>query len=436
MSSFMDIVQGINFTRSSPSVDDCATVVETMNKEDKPVMEVGGFTFRSMGCVIDGLEKGEGNIVYSNKEGAIIKWEKEEDYFVYLTSDVGIDVEWTNLKGNLRSVNSLNNTKIRGNVTPTGTYLYIKGHTEITGRLVVESGSIIIESMDGRMNDLSIYPKEVSGDELQPLIGPTTHDGMSYGRWSPVESSVVLKNITVSDVIVKIQTDEPFTIGSYGYEKVPTVTVKGNGDLLCPERTGTRLLLKRPVAPQGSTKISGRCRYCISYKPDYSDVPLTDYAQECKDEIMQLNPKWAEKVTPFVPEGNLTIAIDLLKFASDLDISLLFCPTDYSTAPTIVKGACILGVPSELVRFDEFYWYLNKCTWLLRKAGYTDTEIANMKGYSKAIAEYARTIYDMPVEDMNPIAIRTIYEMIPEYEFSFAGKDYAQCAEEFLAIGL
>ena len=434
--SLVDTALGIEFKAEVPSRDICADVIITMEQAEQPIVERDGFTFRSMGCVIDGMEKGEGKVLFSNSVGTVIKWDKEEDIYVYLTDGTGLDVVWATIKGNIYHLNSIHNSKITGNIIMDSLYLYIKGHVEVTGRIVVGKSKITFETQDGRLNDLIIYPKEVSGNELQPLIGPTTHDGMSFGRWSPVGEDKVLREIVVNDVIVQIKSDEPFTIGSYGYETVPTVTVKGNGDLLCPERTGTRLLLKCPVAPQGSTKISGRCKYYISYKPDYSDVPLTDYAQECKEEITQLNPKWADKVTPFVPEGNLTIAIDLLKFASDLDISLLFCPTDYSTIPTIVKGACILGVPSELVRFDEFYWYLNKCTWLLRKAGYTDTEIANMKGYSKAVAKYAREIYDMPVEDMNPIAIRTVYEMIPEYEFNFTGKDYTQCAEEFLAIGL
>lgn len=102
--------------------------------------------------------------------------------------------------------------------------------------------------------------KLISTSRRQPCIGSETHDGMSYGRWSPVGcrcKKLILKNIHLI-----LESGVPnFTIGAYGYEEYPEVVLEDGATWEAPEAHKPRILFYCPKAPDGSTKISDDCEY-------------------------------------------------------------------------------------------------------------------------------------------------------------------------------
>lgn len=92
-------------------------------------------------------------------------------------------------------------------------------------------------------------------ESVNPCIGKKTHTGMSYGRWCP-GTDKPLDEIIIDGVSVTLKSKVPnFALGSYGGSYVPKITCINDGELICPETTGTRVILKSGAEGLcGSTK--------------------------------------------------------------------------------------------------------------------------------------------------------------------------------------
>lgn len=99
-----------------------------------------------------------------------------------------------------------------------------------------------------------------------PCIGPKTDDNLSYGRWSPAQGS--LNEIILDNIHVTCKSDvHNFTIGSYGKESVPKITLLNGATLDCPEMNGTRVMVKSGAEGlQGSTKREKPAEYVMQRK--------------------------------------------------------------------------------------------------------------------------------------------------------------------------
>ena len=428
----LDIIDGINGAPKKPSCHDCNDAIAFASNSGVKEFDYRGFTFRVNGNAIIGHGK-HGEVLCSSNKGTVVCWEGESIYDIALATvelPHGIEVKDCELNGSVIAVRWLTNTSINGSVDVCEGVLSIKGDVRVQGSIYTHEGDLFIDGLDCDNASLMITDKR--GDRItQPLIGPQTHDNMSYGRWSLVSMSRVLLNITLENVAVVISSNASFTIGSYGYQTIPEIHCDDNSYLDCPEKYGYRHLVEAPVAPEGSTKIEGYCRYVISKDKEGKDIPLSTEAQQLVNEIRVLRPDVASKVTAFNPMRNLKAIRELLDLNREINVDLLLEPTTYSNIAS-VQCCCVLGVPKELYRTTEIMWMVNKCTYILIDAGYTREQIDSMKGYSECIAKIARSKFGTDITKLSEFEKRYIYEMIPEYEFYFSGKSKDECVREFL----
>lgn len=430
----LDIANEIDAIKKEPGIYECEKAWKYfLSSPGAITLVMGDFVFERCGRILQGTGSC-GKTIYTTNKACIVKWENKNTYSVYEPYGEGFHVKNAELCGRIYNVKHLENSSITGTVHVMNEHLVIEGSNSIKGRVATSKPNVDFIGRAGGHNELIIYPVDKLDVEMQPLVGPSTFDNMSYGRWSPVDESAILNKVTVRNAIVQIKSDNAFTCGSYGYEKVPEFDVEDGSGFLCTERAGgKRVLVRRPVAPPGSTKISGKCIYAISYKEDFSDIPLSDYAKEIVESIKELNPEVVSKVTAFVPEKNLLAVEELLCLDPNMDVSLLLQPRSFRNYVS-AQACCVLGIDSQQYSDNEFFWYLNKCKALLREAGYNESELDKLDGYISALAKIAREKFGTAVEEFTALEKRYVYDMIPEYEFDFAGKDISICIKEFLAI--
>lgn len=135
--------------------------------------------------------------------------------------------------------------------------LTVLGDTVINGS-VFGNGTITIMSLVE--TNLIIEPES----SRQPCIGSETHDGMSYGRWSPGYDRV--EKIIIDGVHVVCKSHIPnFAIGNYGVgDKVEIECING-GSIECPEMTGKQIMTSSGAEGLvGSTKRSDNAVYKIT----------------------------------------------------------------------------------------------------------------------------------------------------------------------------
>lgn len=432
--SLLDIASAIDAIKDEPGVYECEEACKYfLSSPGAITLVMGDFVFERCGRILQGTGS-RGKTIYTTNKVCIVKWENKNTYSVYEPYGEGLHIKNAELCGRICNVTHLENSDITGTVHVMNEHLVIAGSNSIRGRVATSKPNMNFVGREKGPNELIIYPVNKPDVEMQPLVGPSTFDNMSYGRWSPVDESAVLSTVSVRNAIIQIKSDSPFTCGSYGYEKVPDFDIEDGSAFLCTERAGgTRVMVRRPVAPPGSTKISGKCVYAISYKEDFSDVPLSDYAKEIVNGIKELNPEVASKVTAFVPEKNLLAIEELLCLDSKMNVSLLLQPRSFRNYAS-AQACCVLGIDFQQYNDNEFFWYLNKCKALLKDAGYNESELDKMEGYAPALAKIAREKFGTSVEEFTALEKRYVYDMIPEYEFDFAGKDISVCIKEFLAI--
>lgn len=362
-----------------------------------------------------------------------IKWHGQEHGHVYNASQDGtFYIKNASIVGSIRHVIAIESSSIDGDiyVQPKAS-LRVFGKNKIKGSVFFDTSDIVITgAADGVLEiDGSNFP-DVGYRDMQPLLGARTWTGLSYDRW---ERAHLIKTITVENVKVSIiPKNVHFTIGTYGYEKVPEVFLD-NGELLCPEMTGKRLLIRNVGAPVGSTKISGKCTYFISHTEDGSDIPWSYELKTLKDEIAKINPEVASKITVLTYDRNAEAILELMKLSKDIDISLLL-QDKYISNMAMAKCCCILGIPTELFTpRNEMQWMLNKVKYFMMQNGFTEEQVDNMEDLYERYHLRVKKLYPYRISQMTPLQIRTVYEMIPEFEFSFSGKSMEECVAEYLS---
>ena len=431
----LDIIDGINNGSTKPSYHDCKEALEVITEVSDKLVQFHGFEFKYVGNILEGNSR-TGEVILSNSFGTVIRLEGD-DYFCIVkpTSEHGLIIKEAVLNCSIIGVAAIDNSYIAGNVEVYDNSIHIAGEVVIKGSLYTHTRDLAIIRVGDDDAKLTFVSNGSEECVTQPIIGPETHDNMSYGRWSPASANMCLDVINIDNVDVTIQRAYPFSIGSYGYGYVPIVNLINSGSIDCPEGKGYRHLIYRPVAPEGSTKIEGYCRYVLSATKDGSDIELTDEAKELVEEIRKIRPDIAEKITAFNPVRNLRSIVRLLELKPDIDVSLLL---DKKSMYNIASAECchILEIPVEKYCVTEILWMEAKCKHLLSRAGYTESEIEAMRGFSIPLAQYARELFPVKFESLTPYQVRYIYEMIPEYEFYFTGKSKEECAKEFLNIGL
>lgn len=428
-----DIIDGIGSGKTVPSHHECKEVIELFESSESEVLDYHGFKFRNVGNEVSGKGKGTGEVLYSGNS-IIIQWEKSDCIEVVRpTNELGIIVSDAVIEGSLVFIAALKESTITGNIDVFNNVLGIGGHVTVNGSIFTHKDSLCIENIPREQCYLEVADKSGMTKVTQPLIGPQTYDNMSYGRWTPTSPHLQLMVIKVKGVDVTLCSNADFTVGAYGYEKVPTIMEFDGGRLDCPEKKGFRHLVERPEAPEGSTKIEGYCKYVISDKEDGSDIELSEEAAELVSAIRIIRPDVADEVTVFTPVRNLRSIKKLLELEPQINVELLLQKRAFTNVAS-AECCCILGVPAEDYRTTEIMWMETKCTFLLKKAGYSEQEIKDIRGFSIPLAKYARQRFGEDPTKLTPFQVRYIYEMIPEYEFYFSGKTKEECAAEFLRI--
>ena len=265
----------------------------------------------------------------------------------------------------------------------------------------------------------------------QPVIGPKTNDGLSFGRYELARGSFDELVIDGCDVTLETKAVENFTIGVYGLEKVPTITLLSNARLTCPETSGTRVMQVGPEALMGSTKHSRPSRYIV-IKP--GEKP-SDYVREevkvIMKEISSLTGKFDEVVSFKTSERFAMEALQLLKLDNNLDVTFLLNGEYEYQRLCNVAACCYLSLPSECIA-DDIHYEMRRWPLLAERFNIDLSEDSSFGEISHAIIRKLFSNYTF--SSLSPSKVRFIYELIPLYEFSFSGKSDEECAEEWFNI--
>lgn len=166
--------------------------------------------------------------------------------------------------------------------------LLIEGDADI----VAETGPVVFTQAEtctirGTGGVVTMRAKECQ----QPVIGGKTQTGMSYGRWSPYFGKT-LKKLVIDNIDLTLMSATPaFAIGNYGFDDFPEIELRNGAKLTSADyHMGSdkkRYLTYRPVAPSGSTKISGDCEYVYCYPGKEMEVSPKAQAELNKKQGVQ-----------------------------------------------------------------------------------------------------------------------------------------------------
>lgn len=266
----------------------------------------------------------------------------------------------------------------------------------------------------------------LTSGEMQPCIGESTHTGMSYGRWTPVES-IHLKSINISgDIeIYCLPSEDNFSLGAYNYEEVPQINITGNAKLVAPEMEGKRVMVQGVPHPDGSTKFSGSAVYKILKDEEDESSLLSDEQNALLDEIVKYAPNARTLVKVTANKKTLERALELLQINPDVNVTPLL-QKDNKWKLMQLTGCVVLGLDPELAGFSELKYEVAKIKELCSRRGIdfneehcTETLIAKLKEEYRGI----------PLTDWD---YRVVYESIPSYFFSFDGSDVKLNVDRFL----
>lgn len=288
----------------------------------------------------------------------------------------------------------------------------------ITGRCK----ELTIKSNNG--STLSIVTKDI----MQPCIGPRTHTGMSYGRWSQAESNR-LETIILDGVNLNISSaNENFSIGAFNMERYPEVVLLNGASIQgCPEMSGERILVKRAFPPNGSTKINDLPIYKILKDGESEEDLISDELLQLREELKEFgNTAWQDVVYYSIPR-NVKAAIELLKLNKDLDVKKLI-QNRGNVSKHILECATVLGL-QDIVHEEEFLFEISKCEELQTK--YSDFVDTSIEALLSRMSKMARGIYNnLEFDSLSDWDKRVVYEMIPAYMFDFT-KDKVEDARRF-----
>lgn len=249
----------------------------------------------------------------------------------------------------------------------------------------------------------------ISTAEQQPCIGPKTNTGMSYGRWSrsgKCPDEIIIDGV---EVTCKSKVDN-FTIGRYGDNDMPTITLLNGGKLICPETTGKRVITKSPEAPDGSTKISGDAVYVIISDDDSPLSIMSDSAKELLTEIRKYNPRYEQKISYTTSEKALKSALKILSVYPEADVSLLISGR-FDNKDMMLRTVAFLRLDeADIDLSNEFSFECSKINVLCNSLAGIDASVENVYNIIYYIYTYA--VLGEKEEEI-------LYEMIPTYDHTF-----------------
>ena len=426
MDKLLNIAEGIGNAKSGKTIED----VFAREEED----------YVMCNHVIDG-SVADGNIgvvrqTFRTESNQIaIKWHGQSSVHVYNESEDGtFYVRNACVKGNLRNVDAVESVTLYGVLhVKLGSALRVYGSNAVHGRVSFRSSEICITGKEGGSLLIDTQSTEsIEEYDMQPMLGITTPTGLSYGRWERAPISV--KIITVENIRVNIvpYDNRQFTIGAYGYAKVPEIIEQG-GTLLCPERTGVRWLLRNVEPPTGSTKMPGKCTYFISHEEDGSDIPWSEELIELRDKIAELSPEVAKRITARTYEANAERILKLLSQYGDVDVELLLQPR-YISNWNMAECCCVLNIPPDLYSPENLLaWQKAKVWHIMLKGGYTEEQLNTLTDIYEEYRSYVKRTYRPIIDRLSPLEMKRVYEMIPELLFDFTDKSMEQCVREYLS---
>ena len=209
----------------------------------------------------------------------------------------------------------------------------------------------------------------INTESQQPCIGARTNTGMSYGRWCPGGSCP--KEIVIDGVEVVCQSKvEGFSIGQYGSNDMPKITLLNGGKLICPEMEGERIVAYQAEAPQGSTKISALMKYKIIHLGDTPDKLLSEGQKKILQEICEYDPKYVKEITFKTSTKGLEKALELLELSQTINVSELIKGEHNNHLDRVAEVAILhLNLDDVSVDSDEMQFEMTK-TYAVCKAIY------------------------------------------------------------------
>lgn len=286
---------------------------------------------------------------------------------------------------------------------------------KIAGNVVINSetpiqcsgGVVTIKGIEGSKLTLK------SGEQ-QPCIGPWTRTGMSYGRWSPEGTSpkeIIIDNCTV---ICESKVDS-FSLGCYGTNDIPKITLLNGGKLICPETSGNRVILKQAVPPGGSTKISEPMIYGIMKKEDSIFDVVPAEVRTAFAELVYKYIEYKDSLYTTTTVKDIEEAFNILSTNPNVDITLLL----KSNAKLFIKRcALLLRIPDaeDIVKLDEFRFDAIKKSDFINKLVYGVEEGDQLESSVNLIHFLKINTYSTP--HWNFIK-EVCYEIIPSYLYDY-----------------
>lgn len=284
------------------------------------------------------------------------------------------------------------------------------------------AGNVVIESDVPIVTESRVIIKGERGSKLtlrstedkQPCIGARTRTGMSYGRWCP--EGKCPKEITVDGVEVVCESlVENFSIGQYGSEEIPNITLLNGGRLDCPETEGTRVVLHMAVAPEGSTKIADKMRYGLRVVGQTAWDLFSNEKKRLYEELKNVNPTMCEYISVSTSEATLSKVIALSKMKSGINCKR-FIEMSERGRGYIGRCADILCMPDKLVTSDaempEFIFETVKAEYIEKEFYGTFAEpVLSVKTLIKFFLDRVTNMSDYTAE--------VLYEAIPSYFYNY-----------------
>lgn len=249
----------------------------------------------------------------------------------------------------------------------------------------------------------------ISTADQQPCIGPKTNTGMSYGRWS--RSGKCPTEIIIDGVEVTCESKvENFTIGRYGDNDMPKITLSNNGKLICPETTGKRVMTKNPQPPESSTKISDEAGYAIVSDDDTPLSIMSDSAREILAEICEYDARYEQKISYSTSEKALKNALKILSIYPEADVSL-FISGRFDNKDMMLRTVAFLRLDeTDIDLSNELSFECSKINVLCNTLAGIDASIENV--YNIIYYIYTNAVLGEKEEEI-------LYEMIPTYVHTF-----------------
>lgn len=254
--------------------------------------------------------------------------------------------------------------------------------------------------------------------DRQPCIGHSTNDNLSYGRWEMARGT--LKTIKIDGVIVECVNlkNDAFTLGTYNLDEVPMVSLLNNAVLNCPEMRGIRVLIKKDICSEGTTKHEGNAKYVIVQDESELKNMLSDEQKECCSVIADYVPAIWGMVDARTPAISLRYLKNLLPICPDAPIDA-FLSNSSPTYLMTLRTCVILGMDINDADRNEIFFEARKLDYVGKAyIGLTQDECDKRADLDELFAAYMKWMID-GVQDKDSINWEFYYEMIPTYSHNF-----------------